>query len=105
VQEYVERCREWQKNNPDWELICDIPDSGKLYVQWSELPRKERMSWVGQYKSSAREMFEEFGRKNCKVECQVLDNDMRLHDPADWPHGNAMTVFQTSLGGVKIVDC
>lgn len=105
MKEFVERCRKWQKENPDWELICDINDTDYLYVQWSELPKSARMSWVGSYGTEAREMFEEYGRKPCKVDCMVLDNDMRLHDLKDWPQGHTMTVFRTSLDGVNLVGC
>lgn len=91
--------------NPDWELCCDIADTDYLYIQWSELPKRVRMSWVGKYGSGAKEMFEEFGAKACKVECMVLDQNMRLHHLGDWPEGYAMTVFQTSIDGVSLVGC
>lgn len=101
---FAERCREWQKNNPDWKLICDMHDTDYLYVQWPELPKRARMSWIGKYGSAAKDMFEEFAVKECKVECMVLGSDMKLYAMKDWPHGNTMTVFKTSIDGVMIVD-
>lgn len=101
---FVERCREWQKNNPDWELLCDIHNTDHLYVQWSELPKRTRMWWVGKYGSAAKDMFEEFGDKSCKVEKKVLDRTLRLHSISDWPDGLAMTVYRTSIDGVRHVD-
>ena len=103
MEKFIERCREWQKENPDWELICDIHDTDFLYVQWSEIPKAARMSWIGKYRDGAKEMFEEYGIKQCKVERMALDSDMRLC--TKWPVGNAMTVYRTSIDGVPILDC
>ena len=96
MKKFIERCRQWQKDNQGWELCCDIQDADYLYVQWSELPKAVRMSWIGKYGSSARDMFEEYGIKKCKVECMVLDSDMKLHHLQDWPQGLSMTVFHTN---------
>ena len=95
LNQFLERCREWQKENPDWELCCDIHDSENLYIQWHDLIKNERMSWIGEYGSAAEDAFEEFAIKTCKIKRMVLDEDMKLHDIDDWPYGNAMTVFQT----------
>jgi len=102
--EFVERCRDWQRKNPDWELFCDIHNTDHLYVQWGELPKNARMSWIGKYGSDAGHMFEEFAVKRCKVERMALDNNLNLHFVGDCPPGNAMTVFKTSIDGVRIVD-
>ena len=101
IHEYVERCRVWQQANPDWELVCDIEDCDPLYIQWSELPKAERMSWIGSYRSSARDAFEEFGIKRCKVEKKVLNSGLELCDK--WPQGHAMRVFRTKVDGVGII--
>ena len=96
----IEQFREWQRQNPDWELVCDMPSEAvdALYVQWSELSKAERMSWIGSYGRSGRDAFEEVGIKRCKVPHMVLGADMELHDITDWPHGEAMTVYQTNAG-------
>ena len=105
MKEFVARCREWQKQNSEYELICDIPDVNIYYVQWSELPRAERMSWIGSYRRCAKDAFEEFGTKRCKVECSVLDKDMVLHNAMDWPAGEAMMVFRTKRTLVNVPGC
>lgn len=105
MNEFVERCRRWQRENPDWELCCDIHDTDYLYVQWSELSKTVRMSWIGKYGSGAKDVFEEFGTKACKVECMILDKNMRLHCLGDWPEGDTMTVFKTSIDGVNLLGC
>jgi len=97
VRPFVERAREWQKANPEWQLICDIGDTETLYQQWSELPKRERMSWVGKYGESARSAFEEFGTKRCKVESAVLNADMQLCEV--WPMGEAMRAYRTNASG------
>ena len=93
--EMLESFRKWQRENPEWELICDIADSEALYAGWSELPKPERMSWIGKCREGAREMWEEFGIKRCKVPVMVLSDKLVLHELTDWPHGEAMTVFKT----------
>ena len=103
MEKFIERCRAWQKQNPDWELICDIDDTEYLYVQWSEIPKNVRMSWIGKYSTGAKDMFEEYGSKQCKVERKVLDENMHL--VTVWPRGNAMTVYRTSIDGHRILDC
>lgn len=103
MQEFVAKCREWQKENSDYELICDIPDTDIYYVQWHELPKAERMYWIGTSGRYAKDAFEEFAIKRCKVECAVLDSEMRLHDIPDWPQGHAMTVFRTKQDGESVI--
>ena len=61
------------------------------------------MSWIGTYGRCAKDAFEEFATKRCKVECAVLDKDMNLHDILDWPQGKAMMVFRTSVDGVSVI--
>lgn len=100
---FIERCREWQKQNPDWELICDIEKTDSLYFQWAELPRKEKMHWIGKYRDAARDAFEEFATKQCKVDHKVLDSTLQLHEPLDWPHGHAMAVYRTKVDGVSLL--
>lgn len=96
MKKFITRCREWAKNHPGWELICDIEDSGKYYTQWKDLTRKERMYWIGTYRREGKSAFEEFGTKECKVEIGVIDCNMILHEINDWPNGLAMTVLKTA---------
>ena len=101
MQKYVENCRKWQQKNPDWELVCDIPESGSLYIQWHELSKADRMSWVGSYGTEAQAAFEEFGIKECKVETKTLDSEFSLC--SEWPSGPAMLVFRTKINGVSVI--
>jgi len=95
MEEQLEKYRQWQKENPAWELICDMPETESLYIQWNELPKAERMHWIGTYRESSKDAFEEFGVKRCKVKTAVLCPDLRLLDPLDWPEGFCMLVFKT----------
>ena len=90
-----EKFRKWQKENSEWELCCDIPNTDIFYIQWNELSKNERMSWIGTYGRGAKDMFEEFGIKRCKVQQKVLDDNLELHEVSDWPCGEAMLVFKT----------
>lgn len=103
MQVFVAKCRDWQKKNRDYELCCDVPDASIHYVQWSELPKAERMSWVGSFGRCAKDAFEEFGTKRCKVEVSVLDCNMNLLDVMSWPPGNAMMVFRTKQDGASVI--
>lgn len=87
--------RQWKKENPDWELICDIEDSDKYYIQWHELPKEERMRWIGKFKNRAKEAFEEFSIKDCKVIRKVLNENLELFNVSSWPKGQCMLVFKT----------
>ncbi len=87
--------RKWQKENPEWELICDRDETESLYVQWHELPKSERMSWIGMYRDCAKEAFEEFSIKECKVDQAVLCPDLKLREVNKWPKGFCMLVFKT----------
>ena len=101
MKEQLVKYREWQKQNPEWELCCDIGDTEVLYVQWEELPKRERMSWIGAYRDSAKAAFEEFAVKWCKVQRAVLCPDMQLRDVMDWPHGFCMLAFKTDNQSFK----
>ena len=77
--------------------------SDHLYVQWSELPKAERMSWIGSFGSCAKEAFEEFAVKRCKVESKCLTENLSLCDPLSWPGGFNMLVFRTSVDGIRVI--
>lgn len=95
MKQQLEKYRQWQLNNPEWELICDIENTDFLYIQWNELSKRERMSWLGTYRENAKDAFEEFADKKCKVETSVLCPDMKLRNVSDWPNGFCMLVFKT----------
>ena len=95
MEEQLKKYREWQKQNQEWELCCDVTDTDALYIQWGELPKRERMSWIGTYGRCAEDAFNEFATKKCKVERAVLCPDMQLRGVLDWPHGFCMLVFKT----------
>lgn len=103
MKEFIEKCRQWQKKNSDWELLCDIDDTDQYWQQWHELPKSERMSWVGAYGRDAKAMFEEFGKKRPKIEMMVLDRKTRLLPLLAWPEGVAMTVYRTKIEGVPVL--
>jgi hypothetical protein len=88
--------RDWQKQHPEWELCCDIANC-------EELPKRERMSWIGSYRDAAKDAFEEFAVKRCKVRTAVLCPDMQLREVMDWPHGFCMLVFKTKRRSGKIL--
>ncbi len=92
----IEQFRNWQTEHPEWQLLCDIADSDALYIQWDKLPKAERMSWIGKYGEDAKEMWEEYGIKKCKVPVMVLSDKLELHEKSDWPHGEAMTVYRVA---------
>ena len=95
IKHQLEEYRQWQKENPEWKLICDMEDTEFFYVQWNELPKSERMYWVGSFREDPRGAFEEFGIKRCKVPVMCLGTDLKLYDIIDWPEGFCMTVFKT----------
>jgi len=103
MEKTIKLYRAWQKTNPDWELICDMDGTDHLYVQWSELPKAERMSWIGSFRSDAKLAFEEFSIKRCKVETKCLTENLCLCEPLDWPAGFNMLVFRTSIDGVRAI--
>ena len=95
MEEQLARYREWQKQNPEWELCCDIQDTDALYVQWEELLNRERKQWISDFHDSAKNAFDEFAIKRCKVQNAVLCPDMQIRDVMDWPNGFCMLVFKT----------
>jgi hypothetical protein len=96
MKSFLKRAREWQKQHPEWELFCDIKDPSYLYETFGELPAKARMHWVGKYRDRAVDAWREFGHPRCKVERKVLTDSMDLVEIAQWPTGNAMTVYRTN---------
>jgi hypothetical protein len=95
MDEFLVKAREWQKQNTDWQLYCDMTKSeaDALYLKLGELPKKERMSWVGTYGSEAVKAWEEFTTKICKVPVAYLNEAMNLC--TRWPEGCAMLCFKT----------
>ena len=87
----IEAMRNWQKKNQQWELVCDAGNTDHYYEQWHELPKAERMSWIGTYGSCAKDAFEDFAAKRCKTITMCLNDKLEL--VKDWPSGFAMLVF------------
>jgi hypothetical protein len=98
--EFLEAARAWQKRHPAWELICDMKETESLYVQFNEMPAKDRMRWIGKYRDGAVRMWNECGVKKCKVERLFLNSDMQL--VSEWPTGPAMTCFKTDRANTTI---
>ena len=94
MDEFLVKAREWKKKNPSWQLYCDmtISEEVALYPTFGELPKKERMSWVGKFGSDAVKAWQETGVKNCKVPVAYLNEKMELCNR--WPEGCAMLCFQ-----------
>ena len=95
IEGQIQKYKEWQQQNPEWELLCDIEDTDALYIQWHELPKAERMSWIGSFRGDPKGAFEEFGIKKCKIPVMCLAPDLKLHDIMDWQPGFCMTVYKT----------
>ena len=89
----LEKFREWAKENTGWELICDMENSDQYYETWSELPKKERMSWIGTYGRDAKKAWREFGTRRCKVITKYLSDKLEVCDK--FPAGEAMMIFCT----------
>ena len=94
ITEFLAKAREWQKQNTDWQLYCDMTNEEQdaLYPKFGELPAAERMSWLGKYREAAVRAWKEFGIKKCRVPVKYLNEDMELC--SEFPSGNAMTCFQ-----------
>ncbi len=101
----LEKFRKWQRQNPDWELVCDFDgDINSLWVGWPDITKSERMHWIGKYGAEARSAFEEFGTPRPKVEIKTLGEDLRLYPMTEWPADmKAMSVYRTKIDGVSII--
>jgi len=91
----IEKFRAWAKNNPGWELICDMEDSDQYYGSWSDLSKTERMSWVGIHGRYAKNAWREFGIRRCKVTTRFLND--KLEVCTKFPAGQAMMIFFTGV--------
>lgn len=99
TQEQLAIYRNWQKENPEWQLVCDLGEkTSRLYVQWAELPQKEKARWRRIYGIAGRDAYNEFAIKRCKVKHGVLCPDLKVRPIAEWPAGFCMGVYKT--GGV-----
>lgn len=98
VQQASQKAVEWCKNNAGWQRICDIGDTAHLYEKWEDLPIRERQSWAGLYRGSAKSAWEEFGNARCKVPFGFIAGDGSFYASAvHVPIGhNFMMVFKTS---------
>jgi hypothetical protein len=73
----VEIASKWCNANKGWQPIFDIGNGADhLYVQWEELSAKERREWgKNGYRNAAKECWEEFGMKKCKVPYGFIASD------------------------------
>lgn len=69
TEEASEKALKWCEEHPEWTRICDLNcDSNDLYKTWEELSERERKSWIHEFgENEAKEAWEEFGKKVCKV--------------------------------------
>lgn len=89
-----EKARIYCKENPEWEMICNIPESDDLYYTWEELEKEEKKPWIDHYgKLDADKAWNEFSYGKCKVENGFIAEDgLFYHNhPID---KNIMMVFK-----------
>lgn len=71
-----EKARIFCMKNPEWEMICNIPESDDLYYTWEELSKKEQKPWIEHYgKIYAKDAWLEFSYGKCKVEYGFIAED------------------------------
>ncbi|MEK3987701.1 hypothetical protein MHB77_30670 [Paenibacillus sp. FSL K6-3166] len=95
----AELASEWCNSNPGWQRICDIGNGAEhLYVQWEELSAKARREWGdNEFRNAAKEAWEEFGTKKCKVPNGFVAEDGKFYTVNDFLglSLNGMMVFKT----------
>jgi hypothetical protein len=94
-----EKAKIFCKENPEWEMICNIEDSDSLYYTWEELREDEQKPWIDYYgKLDADKAWREFSYGKCKVEngCIAEDGIFYRDHPLD---KNAMRIFK--IGGIN----
>jgi hypothetical protein len=87
-------CRE----NPGWQMICDIPNSDALYETWEDLPGAEKRRLNAAYPGCGEAAYREFCRHRCKVPSGHIGEDgVFYEDITQKPFLiNTMMVFKTS---------
>jgi len=75
--EFVKKCREWQRENTDFLLSCDVEDIDLLYVQFFELPWEKKRQLKKEYGSRAEALYSN-GFKQCKVPKMWLDESLSI---------------------------
>lgn len=91
---FVERCRLWREENKDWELICDIKNSDKLYESFEDLPKRRKKALITRYRDDAEYCYYEFENIKCKCDFGFLNDDMEICEK--FPNGRGMMVFKTN---------
>lgn len=96
----AELARNWCQANPGWQPICDIGNGAEhLYFQWGELPAKTRREWGSDHdEHGAKEAWEEFGTKICKVPNGFVAEDGQFYSTQDFLglSLNGMMVFKVT---------
>ncbi|OMD10600.1 hypothetical protein [Paenibacillus odorifer] len=97
----AELASEWCHANPGWQRICDIGNGAEhLYLQWEELSAKARREWGSDFdEHGAKEAWEEFGKKICKVHNGFIAEDGQFYTTNDFLglSLNGMMVFKTDV--------
>lgn len=81
-----------------WKRICDIENLENLYKTWEGLPDKVKRSWIKAYGgASAKEAWEEFGQKPCKVQYAFISGKGKFYKKVtDVPtYHNLMQIYKT----------
>ncbi|MGG4106726.1 hypothetical protein AAXB25_22770 [Paenibacillus lautus] len=96
----AELALKWCEEHTGWKRICDIEGgSDQLYISWGELPTRVKNVWGSDYdESGAKEAWEEFGRKTCKVPHGFIAEDGQFYSTDDFLKLslNGMMIFKVS---------
>lgn len=91
--------RQWCRNHPGWEPICDMASTDHLYVRWGDLTKSQKLSWRNRFGDSAEDAFAE-ATHPCKVETGWVDENGRFSDSV--PFGTVgMMVFHSANSEVS----
>jgi hypothetical protein len=95
-----EKAKIYCKENPEWEMICNIDNIDDYYYTWEELSEEEQKPWIDYYgKLDADKAWREFSYGKCKVENGHIGEDGKFYDRIPMTLVNVMMVFK--IGGVK----
>lgn len=89
----------WCSAHPGWQRICDLEDSDSFYEKWEDLPSRTRRAWETEYRSDAKDAWQEFGTAKCKVPTGFISGAGFFYKKAiDVPaFHNMMMVFKTQF--------
>jgi hypothetical protein len=92
-----QQAHKWCSKNPAWLPICDLGDTEQYYVQWDELPEKERQFWGSEY------AYDEFGTKRKKVKIGFITGKGEFYSDINKVplYHNMMMVFKVGVKARK----